>query len=77
MYLQTMSACVSIAIGVPGVWCSQNEIRMPGKVPEPVSGEYHGLVASQLPEALEEIYSTSTGYITLKPGIKSAYRVQP
>jgi len=28
---------------------------MPGKVPEPVSGEYHGLVASQLPEANERM----------------------
>jgi len=64
MYLQTTSACVSIAIDVPGACGSQNEIRMPGEVPEPVSREYHGLVASQLPEALKEIYFTSTDYIT-------------
>jgi hypothetical protein len=55
MYLQTTSGCVSIAIDVTGARGSQNEIRMPGEVPEPVSREYHSLVASQFPEALKEI----------------------
>jgi len=32
---------------------------MSSEVPESMSGEYHGLVASQLPQTLEEIYSTS------------------
>jgi hypothetical protein len=69
MYLHTTSANVSIAIDVTGARGSQNEIRMPSEVPEPVSREYHSLVASQLPEAPKEIYFTSTGFVTLRPGI--------
>lgn len=33
-----------------------------------MGGEYHGFVASQLPEAVEETYSTSISYDTLKIG---------